>query len=63
MAVSGRDNVCKEIADALGIKHCRSLTIKMRLESIVTIEAEFYPEIDGMKQLSPIFKRYKLVEK
>lgn len=63
MSVLGRDNVCKEIAEALGIKHCRSLTIKIRLDSIVTVEAEFFPEIDGVQQLKPIFKKYKLVEK
>ena len=61
--VLGKDNVCKDIAEALGIKYCRSLTIKMRLDSIVTVEAEFFPEIDGMKQLEPILKKYKLAEK
>ena len=63
MALSGRDNVCKEIAEALGIKHCRKLDIRMRMDEIVTIEAEFFPEIDEIKQLVPILKKFELVEK
>ncbi len=63
MVLSGKDNVCKEIADALGIKHCRKLDIRMRVDEIVTIDAEFYPEIDGIKQLVPILKEFVLVEK
>ncbi|GAG97002.1 unnamed protein product [marine sediment metagenome] len=61
--LSNKDTVCKEIADALGIKHCRKLDIRMRWDEIITIEAEFYPEIDGVKQLVPILKKFRLVEK
>ena len=60
--VTGR-TIGKEIADALGIKHCRKLDIHIPLKEIVTVEAEFFPEIDGVKQLLPILKKYKLVEK
>ena len=60
MALSGRDNICKEIANALGIKHCRKLDIRMRIDEIVTVEAEFFPEIDGIKQLVPILKKFEL---
>jgi len=63
MAIVAGDNVGKEIADALGIKYCRKLDIHFRMGAIATVEAEFYPEIDGVKQLLPIFKKYELVEK
>lgn len=61
--LSGHSSACKEIAEALGIKHCKKLDIRMRLDEIVTVEAKFYPEIDGVKQLEPIFKKYELVER
>lgn len=56
-------NIGKEIADALGIKHCRKFVIHIPLKEKVTVEAEFLPEIDGVKQLLPIIKKYELVEK
>lgn len=63
MAMVTGHKIGKEIADALGIKHCRKLDIHIHTDEIVTVEAEFYPEIDGIKQLVPILKRYELVEK
>lgn len=63
MAIAIGRKIGKEIADALGIKHCRKLDIHISLKEFVTIEAEFYPEIDGVKQLLPVLKRYELVEK
>ena len=63
MAIALGHKFGKEIADALGIKHCRKLDIHIPLKGVVTIEAEFYPEIDGVKQLLPILKKYELVEK
>lgn len=62
-AVTGRDKICLEIVEAFGIKHCRSLQINMRFDEIVTIKAEFFPEINGIKQLLPIFEEYELVKK
>jgi len=61
MAITDKDKVCKEIAEALGIKHCKKLHLKMEVNSIVTVDAEFYPEIDGVMQLPAILKKYKLV--
>ncbi len=61
MAIITGRQIGKEIADALGIKHCRKLDI--RIDKLVTVEAEFFPEIDGIKQLVPILKRFELVEK
>jgi len=60
---SWKNGVCKRIADVLGIKHCRNLTIKMKSNNLVIVEAEFFLDIDGVEQLEPIFKEYKLVEK
>ena len=51
------------IAEILGLpKHTRSFELRCAVNEIVTIKCEFYPEIDGVKQLETIFKDYKLVE-
>lgn len=63
MPVTGKDKICKDIAEAFGIKNCRYLELRMHIGEIVTVKAEFYPEIDGVKQLNTIFKQYELVEK
>lgn len=60
--VTGRNKVMKEICTALGLKHVNSFTLKASANSIVTVEAEFYPEIDGIQQLVPIFKKFYLTE-
>lgn len=57
------DKIGKEIADGLGLKHVRRLDIHIACHEVVTVTAEFYLEIDGVKQLVPILKRYELVEK
>ena len=61
--IAGNNKLCAKIAKALGIKHCKSLDLRMRLNEIVSIKAEFYPEIDGIKQLESVFKEYELIEK
>ena len=61
--IAGNNKLCGKIAEALGIKHCRMLELRMHLGEIVTVKAEFYPEIDGVRQLDAIFKQYELVEK
>lgn len=61
-AVDG-NMIGKEIADMFGIKHCKHLQIDLAKNQAVTIIAEFYPEIDGVKQCLAILKRYELVEK
>ena len=60
--VTGKDKICKEISDALGLKHVRKLIINMEVGHIVTVEAEFYPEIDGIRKLPAILKMFNLVE-
>lgn len=57
------DRIGGEIAETLGIKHCKSLVIRMHSRDIVTVTAEIYPEIDGVRQWNTIFKQYELVEK
>ena len=62
--VTGKNNlyqVCVAVCEALGIKHARKLTLNIKHDSIVTVEAEFYPEVDGIKQLVPILKRFELI--
>jgi len=52
--------MCREIAEALGIKHCRRLDLHMALNEAVTVTAEFYPERDQLKYIAPILKKYKI---
>ena len=50
-----------EIEKIFGIKHCKALTIHFSVNEIVTVQAEFYPEIDGIKQALSVIEKYKLV--
>lgn len=63
MAIVGHDQTCCDIAEALGIKHCRKLVLRMEVNEPVIVEAEYYPEKDGLKALVPILKQFMLVEK
>ena len=60
--VTGKDAICKEICDSLGLKHVRRLDLHMAFDEIVTVTVEYYPEIYGIKQLPAILKRFELVE-
>ena len=60
--ITGKHKMCGEIAEAFGIKHCRSIEIYMHIKDIVKIKAEFYPEADGVKKLETILKEYGLKE-
>lgn len=57
------DKIGGEIADIFGLKHVRQIDIHIARHDVVTVTAEFYPEIDGVKQLLPILKKYELREK
>ena len=59
----GHSKVCAKIAENFGIKYCRWLQINMHVNEVVTVKAEFFPEIDGIVQCDTIFKEYELVEK
>jgi len=63
MAVAGTNTICKEICDALGLKNVRRLQIKMEVDSLVTVEAEFFPEVNGVKAVYTIMREYELVPK
>ncbi|PKN20888.1 MAG: hypothetical protein CVU71_03665 [Deltaproteobacteria bacterium HGW-Deltaproteobacteria-6] len=52
----------KELADNFGLKHVRNLQINIPRDGIVTITAEIYPEIDGVRQLLTTIKKYRLEE-
>ncbi|HUU40865.1 MAG TPA: hypothetical protein VMW42_07990 [Desulfatiglandales bacterium] len=54
--------LAKEICDALGLKHVQRLDIHMAHDEIFTVTAKFYPEIDGMRQLPAIMKKFRLIE-
>jgi hypothetical protein len=63
MVVSGMSEggrLANEICDAFGLKHVRDLKIHMPHNGIFTVTAEFYPEIDGVKQFTPILKKFRL---
>ena len=62
-ALLGNSEICKKVADALGIKNCRWLNIDMHVGGIVTVKTEFYPEEDGVAQIITIFSEYQLVRK
>ena len=52
------DILGKKIAEAFCIKHCKAITIKMAHNEISTVTAEFYPEVDGVKQLESVLGEY-----
>jgi len=65
--ITGKDNICREISDALGLESFGYITdvdLKMHLGEIVSVTVRFYPEKDGMAKLPAVIKKYnlKLVE-
>lgn len=54
------DIVGKEIADALGIKNARRIDVHLEKGKPITVTAEFYPEVDGIKQVPAILKKFAL---
>jgi hypothetical protein len=52
----------REICDALGLKNVRFLTLRFSHDHVPMAEVEFFLEIDGVKQLPPILKKFELVE-
>jgi hypothetical protein len=63
MAITGKDSVCKEVCDALGLKNVRKLDLHMSVDDVVIVKVEYYPEINDIEKLVPILKKYQLVEK
>jgi len=65
--VTGKDNICRDIADALGLKSLKYVTdldIKMHLHEVVSVTVTFYPEKDGMATIPAVIKKHniKLIE-
>lgn len=57
------DKIGKQIADILGIKHCRMIDLHLQAGRPATIKAEFYLEDDeGFRKFPPMFQNYELVE-
>lgn len=61
MAIAPVNPACKEICDALGLKHVRKLEMRMGTESVVSVDVTYFTEIDGVKQFPAILAKYKLV--
>ncbi len=58
--VTGVNKLGKEIADALGLKHVRSLDFHIQADGLATVTAEMFPEVDGVKKFPAILKKFKL---
>jgi hypothetical protein len=53
-----------EILKALGgPTHCRKFTMTFEVGKIVTVDCEYFPDVDGVKEASAILKRYYLAER
>ena len=63
---AGYHPIIKEVFDALGLEaqDCTSLVISFKADSLATVEAEYikFMEVDNVKQLVPVFKRFYLKE-
>ena len=55
-----RDELGKRIAEAFGIKHCKSIVIRMGVNDVSTVTAEFHPMVDGVRQMEAVLRDYKL---
>ena len=61
MLITGRSEVCKEFADALGLKNCTGLSIEMKVNDVVRVNASFVLEDRDLEKLIQIVKKYHLV--
>lgn len=57
------DEIGKEICEAFGLKHVRKMDIHLEAHKTVIIDVEYSPEIDGVKQIAAIFRKFELTEK
>jgi hypothetical protein len=56
--------LAEELCSALGIDHAQRLDIHFRqteVGAIATVEVEFFPVLDNVRQLPVIVKKYNLV--
>lgn len=64
MEIDKIGEVANELAGALGIKGAKKIDIHFEAVAggaIATVEAEFYPVIDNVRNLPTIIKKFKLV--
>ena len=59
--LTGCDKLGKEIADALGLKHCKKLEITIAADGLATVKAECYIDRDGLAFLPSTLKEYQLI--
>ena len=62
MAVADID-VSRRMCEALGLKNVVRLDLHLSVWGAPILEAEFYPEADGIHALETIVQAYKLVPK
>jgi hypothetical protein len=56
------DKIGKEIADALGLKRVKKMEIHLEARKLAFIGVEFCPDIDGLKAIETIIKKYTFEE-
>lgn len=58
---SGVDPVVLELAKALGLpKHTRSFEVRCAVDEVVTVKCEYFPEIDGVRDVVAVLAEYEL---
>jgi hypothetical protein len=64
MAIVAPNSLCTRICDALGLSRVRSLTLHMEVNSVVTVDAEFFPNSKQLEDVAEELetKRYILIE-
>ena len=58
--LTGRHKICVEIAEAFGIKHCKSLDLRMRHDEVVSVAAEFRPDEGQARCFHTVIKKYNV---
>ena len=50
-----------EFFGAFGLKHVKKFALHLDINSLPRVEVEFYPEIDELRRLPSIIKKYSMV--
>jgi hypothetical protein len=58
--VLGNSKICADIAAAFGIPNAREIDIYMSVDSVVSVNAVFFPSYDQMEKLESVIKFYNL---
>jgi hypothetical protein len=62
MAISAGSTIGKEISGALGLKNVIDLDISLHLKEVASITVKYLPDKDDLSKLTPILKKYRLVD-